>query len=544
VSLLQVEALRKHYGGVRAVDGLSFTLAAGEFAALIGPNGAGKSSLFALIAGQIRADAGTVRFDGAAIDALPAAQRARRGLGRSFQTAQAFASMTVCENLQTALAAQAGRLPLAQPLWPLHLADAQALLARVGLAAQAQRAAADLAYADLKRLELAIALAGAPRLLLMDEPTAGMAPAERTALMDLVQAVAAESGLTVLFTEHSMDVVFGTARRVLVMAQGRLIADGAPDAVRGDRAAQAAYLTVEDAGLAARQGNASFAPGKGATAAHGPRPGPPRQADDGDNCLPFVAEHGADPLPRAPGEGWGGGARSVPTDTPPALTINQLNAYYGRAQALFGLDLQLASGEVLALIGRNGAGKSTALKAAMGLLRATGSIRLGDQSLDSLAPHQRARAGLGYVPEERRIFGDLTVRENLRIGSQGRPFDLEALLQLFPNLRTLLDRPAARISGGEQQMLAVARTLAAQPKVVLLDEPSEGIAPRLVAALAEAVLQLKAQGVTVLLSEQNPQFVARVADRALLLDQGRVVGTANISDIAQPSAAVRHVLGL
>jgi ABC-type branched-subunit amino acid transport system ATPase component len=243
VSLLRIEGVQKHFHGVRAVDGVSFELETGEFTALIGPNGAGKSTLFGVVAGQLRADSGTVEFDGAAIRGLAPARLALRGIGRTFQSAQAFASMTLRENVQLACAAHAGRcLDALGRLQSLHVEEAAALLARVGLQDQADRAAADVAYSELKRLELAIALAGRPRLLLMDEPTAGMAPAERRALMDLVRELAGRAAITVLFTEHSMDVVFGYARRILVLSRGKLIADGSPEAVRADAAAQAAYF--------------------------------------------------------------------------------------------------------------------------------------------------------------------------------------------------------------------------------------------------------------------------------------------------------------
>ena len=243
MSLLVLDGVHKHFDGVRAVDGVSCALDAGEFTALIGPNGAGKSTLFGVIAGQHRADAGRVLFDGASIAGLSPARLAARGVGRTFQSAQAFASMTLQENVQLALAARAGRsYDFLGRLWSAAPVEALALLARVGLRAQAARAAADIAYSELKRLELAIALAGRPRLLLMDEPTAGMAPAERLALMDLVRELAARASITVLFTEHSMDVVFGFARRILVLSRGKLIADGAPEAVRNDPAAQAAYF--------------------------------------------------------------------------------------------------------------------------------------------------------------------------------------------------------------------------------------------------------------------------------------------------------------
>jgi len=226
------------------------------------------------------------------------------------------------------------------------------------------------------------------------------------------------------------------------------------------------------------------------------------------------------------------------------LKVRALAAFYGKAQALADLQLDVAPGEVVALIGRNGAGKSTLLKSVMGLVAATGTIEFDGREIGGLPPHARARLGIGYVPEDRRIFADLTVRENLRVGAQGRALELDRLLALFPNLREMLDRRAAMMSGGEQQMLAVARTLAAAPRLVLLDEPSEGIAPIIVARLAEAVRAMKRQGVAVLLSEQNPRFVAAVADRALLLERGRLAGSAAIGELSPPSAAVRRVLGV
>jgi ABC-type branched-subunit amino acid transport system ATPase component len=246
--LLQVRGVSKHFAGVRAVDGVDFSINAGEIVALIGPNGAGKSTLFGVVAGQHRATAGTVLFDGRALAGRDPAALARAGIGRTFQTAQTWGTLTVLQNVQLALSAAAGRVfdPFT-PLDDIEAGPAHALLSRVGLAERAALAAAALPYPDSKRLELAIALASAPRLLLMDEPTAGMAAAERMALMDLVRSLLAESAtgaqpLTVLFTEHSMDVVFGYAQRVLVMARGRLIADGTPAAVRADPAAQAAYF--------------------------------------------------------------------------------------------------------------------------------------------------------------------------------------------------------------------------------------------------------------------------------------------------------------
>lgn len=241
--VLSVRELARAFGGVRAVDRVSFELLAGSVTALIGPNGAGKSSLFNLIDGQLAPDAGTIEFSGRTLARQTSAQRTRAGVGRTFQVARVFASMSVMENIQLALlAAAAAEFSVGTALTHRLRDRAQALLASIGLGALAETAAATLAYGDAKRLELGLALAGAPRLLLMDEPTAGMAPGERLALMRQVVDLARQRGLTVLFTEHSMDVVFGHAERVLVMSRGELIADGAPAEVRADPSVQAAYL--------------------------------------------------------------------------------------------------------------------------------------------------------------------------------------------------------------------------------------------------------------------------------------------------------------
>lgn len=241
--LLQVQGLRKTFGGVHAVDGLSFTLHAGEVLALIGPNGAGKSTTFHLLNGQLAPDAGTVQLAGETITGWRPERLAAHGVGRTFQTAQTLPSFSVIENVQVALLAADG---LSTDVWRRaqqhRRADAQTLLAQVGLAEQAERACTALAYADLKRLELAMALASEPRLLLMDEPTAGMAAPERQALMALVRTLVRGRGLGVLLTEHSMDVVFGLADRVLVMARGRLIAQGTPAQVQANAEVQAVYL--------------------------------------------------------------------------------------------------------------------------------------------------------------------------------------------------------------------------------------------------------------------------------------------------------------
>lgn len=244
--------LKKSFAGVAAVDGVSFRLDAGEMLALIGPNGAGKSTCFNLVNGQLHPDAGRVALDGTDITGRSPRLIWQSGVGRSFQIAAVFPSMTVRENLQVALIARAGQaLRFSRPADGYFQVEADALLGRVGMADQGARAAGVLAYGDVKRLELALALAGNPRLLLMDEPTAGMAPAERGALMDLVRGIVRDRGMAVLFTEHDMDVVFASADRILVLDRGQLIAEGDATAIRASRQVRAVYLGEDaDASLA------------------------------------------------------------------------------------------------------------------------------------------------------------------------------------------------------------------------------------------------------------------------------------------------------
>jgi len=241
--VVEARGLAKAFGGVKAVDGVTFSVQAGRLLAMIGPNGAGKTTCFNMLNGQLKPDAGQVLFGGRDITGLSPRRVWALGVGRTFQITATFASMTVRENVQMALISHHG-----QALRPFgrareaYVAEADALLRRVGMQRQAERACGVLAYGDLKRVELAVALANAPKLLLMDEPTAGMAPAERIGLMQLTASVAREQGIAVLFTEHDMDVVFAHADRIIVLDRGRLIAEGTPAEVRANTDVQAVYL--------------------------------------------------------------------------------------------------------------------------------------------------------------------------------------------------------------------------------------------------------------------------------------------------------------
>jgi branched-chain amino acid transport system ATP-binding protein len=232
------------------------------------------------------------------------------------------------------------------------------------------------------------------------------------------------------------------------------------------------------------------------------------------------------------------------------LTVQDLHSYYGQAHILAGVSLEVKAGEVVVLLGRNGAGKSTTLKSIIGLVRPrSGTVLFAGRAIESLAPYQIARLGLGYVPEERRIFTDLSVLENLEVGRQapraGAPaWNFEKIGQLFPNLREMPDRPGGRMSGGEQQMLTIGRTLMGNPSCILLDEPSEGVAPVIVDQMAKAILDLKAAGVAILLSEQNLHFATQVADRAYIIEKGAIRYQGTMQELSANAQMQTHYLAV
>ena len=244
--VLETRGLSKAFGGVRAVSSVDLAMPKGEIRALIGPNGAGKTTFFNMLTGQLRADAGLVLFKGERLSGLPPYAVWRRGVSRTFQITATFATLSALDNVRVARLSHTGKTySLLEAAARLEANEARALLGQVGLLEQADRVAGVLAYGDLKKLELAVALANDPEVLLLDEPTAGMAPAERGALMALTERIARARGLTVLFTEHDMDVVFAVADRIMVLHQGRVIADGPPAHVRADAQVQRVYLGEE-----------------------------------------------------------------------------------------------------------------------------------------------------------------------------------------------------------------------------------------------------------------------------------------------------------
>jgi branched-chain amino acid transport system ATP-binding protein len=342
------------------------------------------------------------------------------------------------------------------------------LLATVGLADRAAQAAAALSHGDRRLLEIALALASEPRLLLLDEPTAGMGSGERDRVLAQIRDLAAQ--VTILLVEHDMEVVFGLAGRIVVLHQGRVLADGAPQAIRDDARVREIYL-----------GEASVAPA--------------------------------------------------------ALHV------------LHDVSFSVARGEILALLGRNGVGKTTTLRSLAGLTQPWrgSAIRLSGRPIAGEAPETIAALGVSYVPDDRRIFPDLTAAENLRVpvlALRRTRWGRERIGAIFPPLAALWNRKGRHLSGGEQKMLAIARALMTDPALLLLDEPSEGLGPLMVRILVAALAQIRSEGVTVLLADQNLQFARAVADRAVVMERGRLVHAAARAELLGDPSTLQRLLAV
>jgi branched-chain amino acid transport system ATP-binding protein len=470
-SELRIEHLSIRFGGNRAVNDVSLVARAGAVTSLIGPNGSGKTTLLNLVSGFYTADGGSVRLEGSAeLVGRSAAQIARTGIARTFQTSQVFMGMTVYENL--AVAAIRGRLAGASPDRAMPLPTAEALLAWVGYRGSAQRLTGELPHVDRRLVEIARALASRPAVLLLDEPAAGLASEERARLDAVLRAIAAQ-GIAVVLVEHDMELVMKVSDRIFVLDAGRLIAQGTPEQVQADPEVRRAYL------------------------------------GDGEFAAPEA---------RAP----------VPADAPDAIRVESLSAGYGAAPVIEGLSLRVRAGQVIALLGPNGAGKSTLMRSIAGLHRPVGgSIAIAGVEVAQRDACHIARAGLTLVPEGRRVFPELTVEDNIRIGAYrlgGLPEPrLAELYALFPLLQPLRERRAGSLSGGQQQMLAIARGLAADPPVILLDEPSLGLSPAIVRELYAVLAQLRGDGRTVVLVDQMTGPALALAEHAVVLNNGRVV---------------------
>ena len=540
--LLTLDGVRRHFGGVKAVDGVDLEVTEGEILGLIGPNGAGKTTLVNLITGHARADRGSIRLaDGHDITRLAVHRVAGLGIARTFQNLRLYGELSALDNVVVGMHARR-RSDVLATLVPLgagrraqagRRAEAATLLGRVGLDPDrhGRLPAGTLAYGDQRRLEIARALALEPRLLLLDEPAAGMNAVEKDRLAALLRSLVAEGDLTVLLIEHDLRLVMNLCSRVAVMDFGRKIADGAPTTVAADPAVIAAYLGAKAAEVAGSGTDVETAAAAAAAAGAG-------RASTG----------GASTTASAPARGPASGTRGPVLDAP-VLEVEDLHVAYGAVQAVRGVGLRVEAGEAVTLIGANGAGKSTILRTLSGLVRASSGRAsfAGTDLLRSGAPAIVA-AGLIQVPEGREILGTLTVEENLLLGAWHRrdrvaiAKEVDAQLDRFPVLGQRRRLPAGQLSGGEQQVLAIGRALLGRPRLLVLDEPSLGLAPRLAEEVFDLVASLHREGLTILLVEQNAVRALQLASRGYVLETGQVSVSGDAADLlADPQVQAAYL---
>ena len=490
---LDVSGLGIAFGGIKAATDVSFSAPPGRITSVIGPNGAGKTTVLNMIGGFYRPDSGSVRLGDAELASAPAWRIARAGIARTYQTTQLFGEMSVLDNVLVAM--RRGRLgnPLGRAASAAERAVVETLLSFVGYHGALAIPANGLPHVDRRLVEIARALATRPRVLLLDEPAAGLMRSDKVALSRLIRRIA-DLGVAVILVEHDMALVMGISDHIVVLDAGAVIASGVPAKVRHDPLVLKAYLG------------------------------------------------GGDVRARPRAVAWNGSRNAI-------LSCVKLSAGYGAAPVLDDVSFEVRPGEMVALLGANGAGKSTAMRAVTGLLRPVqGAIVLDDQRVEQMAAHRIAASGVALVPEGRQVFPELSVRDNITLGAHtrkevDRDAEIEALLQRFPRLRERTDSRAGLLSGGEQQMLAIARGLMAKPRILLLDEPSLGLAPAMINELFAALAELRDDGVTILLVDQMAALALTVADRGYVLESGRIVRDDTAEALTQDPALEAAYLG-
>jgi ABC-type branched-subunit amino acid transport system ATPase component len=521
--LLRLDKVQRHFGGVHAVDGVSLEVEQGSIHGLIGPNGAGKTTLVNVITGYVPFQSGQAWLQSDELTGLPAHRIAALGISRTFQNIRLFKDLTALENVLIGMhtrrrddtLAQLATLPVFRRDQRSRMDDARGLMESVGLAPRdiASRPAGTLPYGDQRRLEIARALALRPRLLILDEPAAGMNPSEKQGIRELIERLN-EGGLTILLIDHDMRLVMGVCQRVAVLDFGRKIAEGTPAEVSTDAGVIKAYL------------------GTGGEKEVTSAPGASGGADPETAIEESASRHaGAEPQTAI-------------------LEVEDLSVSYGAVNAVRGASLRVAAGEVVALIGANGAGKSTILNTLSGLIRADSGTAVFDRlDLTRAKPSTIVRHGLVQVPEGREILARQTVLENLELATWGRRdgaakrTQIEAVMKRFPILGERRSLRAGTLSGGEQQMLAIARGLLARPRLLLLDEPSLGLAPQMVDEVFKAIQEIHDEGTTILLVEQNALRALEIADRAYVLETGQIRLSGTGDELLHNPAVRRAYLG-
>jgi branched-chain amino acid transport system ATP-binding protein len=467
---LEVKDLTKRFGGLVAVKDISLNVRAGEILGLIGPNGSGKSTVMKLIMGIERPDGGSVRIAGQEVAGLPSYKIARMGVGMVFQHSRPLHRQTVLENITLALLPDKLTRLFADPQTEQR---ARIIAERVGLSAVLDRRPSTLPFADLRKIEIAKAIARDPEVLLIDEPFAGLTQKETAAFSQLI-AELRDDGRAIVLVDHNVKSVARLVDRVFAMYVGERIAEGSAEAVMSNETVRRVYLGAGSIETAAR-----------------------------------------------PESSFG--------DTIPYLEVENINVHYGKAQALEDVSIHVHTGEFVSVVGLNGAGKTTLFNAISGLVPYSGEIRQTGQSLRSLSAARVARNGIVQAPEGRELFIDMSVRENLDLGAHHLTPDERAtqiawLYELFPILRDRESQAAGTLSGGEQQMLTIARALMMKPKLLILDEPTLGLAPIILEQISHILEKLRqTTSISVLLGEQNVTFALPHADRVYVLEHAHIV---------------------
>ena len=496
---LEVAGLSIAFGGVKAVSGLSLEASAGSITSLIGPNGAGKTTVLNMLSGFYRPDTGAIKLGNKTLQGRAAWAISRAGIARTYQTSQLFGSLSVLDNLIIAFACGKVEPPFMRGAALRRNAATErglALARFVGYSGDLARPASELSHVDRRLIEIARALATDPAVLLLDEPAAGLSREDKTALGVLLRRIA-QTGIALVLVEHDMALVMGISDRVVVIDAGMRIATGLPAEVQQNDDVKRAYL------------------GEGAGSPRATRQDVPAQL-----------------------------GRSL-------LEATGLEAGYGAVSVLKKVDVHVREHEMVAVLGANGAGKSTLMRALSGLIRPVGgAITLGNAPVASLPAHRVAATGLTLVPEGRQVFPAMSVLDNIRLGAflrQDGPLamerDLNAMLERFPRLKERAQQRAGLLSGGEQQMLAIARGLMARPKLLLLDEPSLGLAPAIIEELFAALDRLRNEKITILLVDQMAGLALALADRAYVIEGGQIVASGTPDEIAGNDALERAYLG-